>query len=141
MQQLRANKTDLYRLVLSRVKELEWAQLPQLRHSVFHKAYGRPSYFLEWSIQGIHYQAYFAAVAGSPLLAIEQTAEGHTEHREVFQIPLSELRERGLIEGQRDAACVSVKEQLEKASTEAARRVAELPPVNTEQKTREEVCK
>ncbi len=96
MLRLKANKTSLYKLVAEYV-----ADLPPMRTGTeFIKYFRAPDYALEWITKDWNRaHAFFSAILGRPLLAIEvRDSDGHTVSRVVHKMDLADLRERGMVE-------------------------------------------
>lgn len=98
MLRIKTNKTNLYRLAKEKSKSVRWCSLPPMNRTRFWKAFRLPDYFLEWYTNGCSYRCYLAAVAGSPLLAIERSTEGIETHRQVFRLTVEDLQAKGMVE-------------------------------------------
>lgn len=97
---IKATKTSLYKLVA------EYITLPPMNKVRFTKAYRSPSYWLEWSANGIYFRAYLSTCGGGPLLSIEakdydeESGQYKTISRVVHKLTVDDLRGRGMIEKQ-----------------------------------------
>lgn len=96
MLRLRATKTSLYKLVAEYVDDLP----PMRTGAKFWKAPRVPDYFLEWVTPGWdRAQAFFAACMGKPMLSVTvRDCEGHEVSRQVYDLTVEDLRERGMVE-------------------------------------------
>lgn len=79
---LYATKTSLYRLAS------DYVELPVMRSISYHKADRRPDYWLDWG----YGKAYFATVAGRPLLSV--TVDGVTT---THVLSVDMLRSMGMV--------------------------------------------
>ena len=94
MLRLKATKTSLYKLVG------EYEALPPMRRVEFTKAYRTPDWWLNWTdAAGLWCTAFFAVCMGKPLLSIGKNEFcGPQTSREVHELELDNLRERGMVE-------------------------------------------
>lgn len=97
MVRLKATKTSLYRLVA------EYADnLPPMRSGTQFTKYPRtPDYALDWITPNWDKaHAFFSTCMGRPLLSIEikDGETGKTVSREVYNLDLQDLRDRGMVE-------------------------------------------
>lgn len=95
MLRLTANKTKLYTLVADYVDNL-----PPMRKTTFTKYPRTPDYALEWATEREKGRAFFSTCMGRPLLSIEirDGETGKTVSRNVYNLDLQDLRERGMVE-------------------------------------------
>lgn len=96
MLRLKANKTRLYKLVAEYVDDL-----PPMRSGTTFIKYSRvPDYAMEWVTKDWdRARAFFAVTMGHPLLAVTvRDADGQEISREVHELALADLRERGMVE-------------------------------------------
>lgn len=97
MLRLKTTKTSLYRLVAEYV-----ANLPPMRSGTqFIKYLRRPDYAMDWiTPEWDTAHAFFSTCMGRPLLSIEikDGETGETVSREVYNLDLQDLRERGMVE-------------------------------------------
>lgn len=97
MLRLTANKTKLYTLVQKYVDNL-----PPMRSGTQFIKYPRtPDYALDWITPNWDKaHAFFSTCMGRPLLSIEikDGETGKTVSREVYNLDLQDLRERGMVE-------------------------------------------
>ena len=97
MLRLKATKTSLYKLVAEFVPNL-----PPIRSGTSFTKYPRtPDYALDWITQEWDTaHAFFSTCMGRPLLSIEiRSGEtGKTVSRNVYNLDLQDLRERGMVE-------------------------------------------
>lgn len=90
---LKANKTSLYKLVA------EFAPLPGIRRVDFTKAFRTPEYWLEWVTDDGYAKAFLSVCAGHPVLSITvRDIDGSQISYEAHTLPVSALRERGMVE-------------------------------------------
>lgn len=99
MTYIKATKTSLYNLVLEKFQGVPWVNIPPKKWTVFHKAYRRHDYFLDWFHGDHRYRVFLAPVGGSPLLSIEQLdwLTGEEQNRMVVKLTLDELRTAGML--------------------------------------------
>ena len=94
---LAANKTKLYTLVAGYVENL-----PPMRGGTIFVKYPRtPDYALDWiTPEWNKAHAFFSTCMGRPLLSIEirDGETGKTVSRNVYNLDLQDLRERGMVE-------------------------------------------
>ena len=97
MLRLTANKTKLYTLVAGYVENL-----PPMRGGTIFVKYPRtPDYALDWiTPEWNKAHAFFSTCMGRPLLSIEirDGETGKTVSRNVYNLDLQDLRERGMVE-------------------------------------------
>lgn len=96
MLRLTANKTKLYTLVADYVDNL-----PPMRKTAFIKYPRTPDYALDWiTPEWNEAHAFFSACMGRPLLSVEirDGETGKTVSRNVYNLDLQDLRERGMVE-------------------------------------------
>ena len=95
MLRLTANKTKLYTLVADYVDNL-----PPMRKATFTKYPRTPDYALEWATEREKGRAFFSTCMGRPLLSVEirDGETGKTVSRNVYNLDLQDLRERGMVE-------------------------------------------
>lgn len=97
MLRLTANKTKLYTLVQRYVDNLP----PMRSGTQFTKYPRKPDYALDWiTTKWDTAHAFFSTCMGRPLLSIEikDGETGQTVSREVHNLDLQDLRERGMVE-------------------------------------------
>lgn len=97
MLRLKTTKTSLYRLVAEYVDNL-----PPMRSGTQFIKYPRtPDYALDWiTPKWDKAHAFFSTCMGRPLLSIEikDGETGKTVSREVYNLDLQDLRDRGMVE-------------------------------------------
>lgn len=93
MLRLKANKTNLYKLVA------EFTPLPGLRRVDFIKAPGTPDYWLEWTTDDGRAKAFLSACMGRPMLSITvRDIDGSQLYYKAHTLSVDGLRDRGMVE-------------------------------------------
>lgn len=100
MMRIRATKSSLYKLVISRMKRIGWNDYVPMRYTAFSKVPRSPSYFLAWTDYEFRYQAYFTTIFGRALLTVTKSElyYGGKLRREVFHVGVDELEQRCMLD-------------------------------------------